>query len=76
METKQVILKLRQVAKMLNCSTQYVYKLTLVPSNEEGSIPHSRLGKQTVYVNDEIDLWIKMGFPPADKVLEITRRTS
>lgn len=73
-ETKQPsVLKLRQVASALNCSTQYVHKMTKIPADDEGSIPHSRLGKQTVYLREEIELWIKMGFPTANEVLKVTR---
>ena len=61
-----VLLDVRQVASILNCSIRHVFRLS-----ETGRIPHPiKLGALVRWPKVSLDRWIDKGCPSTQKILQ------
>ena len=55
----------KEVVPFLRVSERKVWEMLRTPDTEDGSIPHSRLGRMPRFVPELIKEWAAAGFPPA-----------
>ena len=57
-----------RVAKYLRKSVRWVFLALRVPATEEGSIPHTRIGRSPRFDPATMREWVRLGCPPAEEI--------
>lgn len=55
----------KDAAAFLRKSPRWIFYALQTPETEEGSIPHSKLGRNPRFIPADIRTWAAQGFPPA-----------
>ena len=64
----------KEAANYLRKSESWVWQAVRTPEDQQGSIPHAKLGKSPRFIPEEMQAWALSGFPSAAEFKDVIKQ--